>query len=101
MRHPRQPELDLGPEAPPREMVVAGPDLARTIGELRAAGYEVASMDVKGATYWLHVRRAPAPPRWEPYLSSPGRGYARDRSLFVTPPKTKFPLSFPLSAFDL
>lgn len=62
MRHPRQPELDLGPEAPPREMVVAGPDLARTIGELRIAGYEVAAMDTKGASYWLHVRRAPAPP---------------------------------------
>ncbi len=62
MRHPRQPELDLGPEAPPREMVVAGPDLARTIGELRAAGYEVAAMDTKGATYRLHVRRVAPPP---------------------------------------
>ncbi len=57
MKHPLQPELALGPEAPPREMVVAGPDLARTIGELRAAGYEVAAMDIKGATYRLHVRR--------------------------------------------
>jgi len=57
VKHPLQPELALGPEAPPREMVVAGPDLARTIGELRAAGYEVAAMDIKGATYRLHVRR--------------------------------------------
>jgi len=71
MRHPRQPELALGPEAPPPTIEVGGPDLARTIGELRAAGYEVASMDVKGATYWLHVRRAPAPPVGNPTFQAP------------------------------
>ncbi len=101
MRHPRQPELDLGPEAPPREMVVAGPDLARTIGELRAAGYEVAAMDTKGATYRLHVRRVAPPPCQENCYPPARTRYAEDRSFLVTPPETKFPLSFPLSAFDL
>ena len=78
MKPPRQAELDLGPEAPPREMVVAGPDLARTIGELRAAGYEVAAMDTKGATYRLHVRRVAPPPLPRKLLPPPpGRGTRR------------------------
>lgn len=75
MKHPRQGELALGPEAPPREMVVAGPDLARTLAELRAAGYEVWAMDTKDATYRLHVRRAPPPPRCgNPTVQAPGQG---------------------------
>jgi len=62
MKHPRQGELALGPEAPPREMVVAGPDLARTLAGLRGRGFQVWAMDTKGATYRLHVRRAPRTP---------------------------------------
>ena len=88
MKHrPTQMEfgLDLGPEAPPREMVVAGPDLARTIGELRIAGYEVAAMDTKGATYRLHVRRVAPPPLPRKLLPPPARTrYADDRSSSVT-----------------
>ena len=98
MKHPRQGELALGPEAPPREMVVAGPDLARTLAELRAAGFEVVAMDVRRATYRLHLRRASPPPLPRKLLPPPPRsGYAKGRSAFVNHPKP----DFPLSAFDL
>ena len=69
----RQPELALGPEAPPPTIEVGGPDLARTIGELRAAGYEVWAMDTKGATYRLHVRRVAPPPAKKTVTPPPGR----------------------------
>jgi len=98
---PRQPELALAAEAPPPTIEVGGPDLARTLAGLRGRGFQVWAMDTKGATYRLHVRRAQAPQGQGVFLRCPITGHAEDRSFFVTPPETKFPLSFPLSAFVL
>ena len=66
MKNPTRPQqtelpLALDDEGPLEPVEVTDGELARTIGELRAAWYEVAAMDIKGATYRLHVRRV-APP---------------------------------------
>ena len=67
MKNPTRPQqtelpLALDDEGPLEPVEVTDGELARTIGELRAAGYEVAAMDIKGATYRLHVRRVAPPP---------------------------------------
>jgi len=86
MKPPRQAELDLNPEAPPPPVVVGGADLARTIAELRARGFQVWAMDVRRATYTLHLHRSMTPSKNNFFQTSRKAGYAGPHSSCVTRP---------------
>ena len=101
MKPPRQAELDLNPEAPPPPVVVGGADLARTIAELRASGFEVWAMDVRRATYTLHLHRSMTPPHLRRLpLQSQNAGYARHRVFHESFPNPTKETSAPTNPHD-
>ena len=90
MKNPTRPQqtelpLALDDEGPLAPVEVTDGELAPTLAELRAAGFEVWAMDIKGATYRLHVRRV-APPHVKKTVTPPPPrpGYEDERSLRVT-----------------
>ena len=90
MKNPTRPQqtelpLALDDEGPLEPVEVTDGELAPTLAELRAAGFEVWAMDIKGATYRLHVRRV-APPWLRVVTTGPRRNIPSARPARGTPP---------------
>ena len=90
MKNPTRPQqtelpLDLGTEGPLEPVEVTDGELARMAAELRERGLWVWAMDIKGATYRLHVRRV-APPWLRVVTTGPRRNIPSARPARGTPP---------------